>query len=176
MKFVFALSRATGHETAQLYKATCCFQDDRSSISGLVEWLLLFHVNTKSACNHLLMMNYFCWDAEQWLHMALNLSKAVFEFCLFVYIFFFLGRNSVVDTETCYGLDGPGVEYRPVRLWAFQAPYTTVIGSFSRVQQQGCGVNTHPNLTPRSKKKRNYTSPLQMRLHGELSCNSLIYL
>jgi len=43
--------------------------------------------------------------------MALKLSKAVFEFSLLVFIF--VGWNSVVDTETCYGLDGPGIESRP---------------------------------------------------------------
>jgi len=67
---------------AQLYKVTCCIQNDRSSISGLVECLPLFHVNPKSVSNQLLMLDYFCWDVEQWLHMALKLSKAVFECCL----------------------------------------------------------------------------------------------
>jgi len=79
MKFVFAIILATGHETAQLYKVNYCIQNSRSSISGLVECLRLFHVNLKSVSNQLLMLDYFCCDAEQWLYMALKLSKAVFE-------------------------------------------------------------------------------------------------
>ena len=53
VKFVFAIRLATGHEPAHLYKVTCCIQNSRSSISGLVECLRLFHVNPKSVSN--------CW-------------------------------------------------------------------------------------------------------------------
>jgi hypothetical protein len=79
VKFVFAIRLATGHEPAHLYKVTCCIQNSRSSISGLVECLRLFHVNPKSVSNQLLIFDYFCCDAEQWLYMTLKVSKAVFE-------------------------------------------------------------------------------------------------
>jgi hypothetical protein len=97
------------------------------------------------------MLNYFCWDAVQWLHKALNLSKTVFEFCLLAYIF--VGRNNVVDTETYYGLDGPGIESRPDQPWVLQASYTTVIGSFARVNRQGRGVNCQPKYNAEIKGK-----------------------
>jgi hypothetical protein len=151
MKFVLALRLATGHETALLYKVTSCIQNDRSSISGLVECPPLFHVNPKSAFNQLLMLDYLCWDTEQWLHMALKLIKAVFEFCLIVYIF--VGRNSVVDTKTCYGLDGPGIESRPDRPWALLASYTKCIESFLRVQWQWRGGNHPPKSHAEIKEK-----------------------
>ena len=138
MKFVFAIILATGHETAQLYKVNYCIQNSRSSISGLVECLRLFHVNLKSVSNQLLMLDYFCCDAEQWLYMALKLSKAVFEWSLLVFIF--VGRNIVVDTQTCYRLDGPGIEFHPDKPCTLQASYTKGIGSFSRVERHGRGV------------------------------------
>jgi hypothetical protein len=71
--------------------------------------------------------------------MALKLSRAMLEFCLLVYVF--VGRNNGVDTETCFGLDGPGIESRPDRSWALHASYTKVIGSFTRIQRQGRVVN-----------------------------------
>ena len=142
MKFVLTLRLATGCETAQLCKVTCCIQNDRSSISGLIEYLPLFHVKPKSASSQLLMLDFFCQDAEQWLPMALKLSQAVLEFCLLVYIF--VGRNSAVDTETCYGLDSLGIESHPDKSWALQASYTKVIGSFTRIERQGRVVNNPP--------------------------------
>jgi len=105
--------------------------------------------------------------------MAPKLSDAVFELSLLVFIF--VDRNSVVDSETCYGLDGPGIESHPDRPCVLQSSYTKGIRSFSRVQQHG-RVDNHPTkLNPETEKKnRNYTSPITMCLHGELSDTSLI--
>ena len=169
-KFVLAIRLPTGHETAQLYKVTCCIQNCRSSISGLVECLRLFNVNPKSASNQLLMLDYFCCDAEQWLQMALKLSTAVFEFSLLVFIF--VGRNDVADTETCYGLEGPGIKSRPDRPWDLQASYTKGIGSLYTVQRHGRYVNHLPKSNADSKEK----AQLYLSSSNVPSCTTFLYI
>jgi len=63
-----------------------------------------------------------------------------------------MGRDSLVDIATCYGLDGPGIESRwgtrfsaPVQTGpeAYPASYTMGTRSFLGVKRPGRGVD-HP--------------------------------
>ena len=72
------------------------------------------------------------------------------------------GHDSSVGTATCYGLDGPGIEFR----WGRNFPHlsrpaprptqpTTKMGtgSFPGVKRPGRGVDHPPHLAPRLKKE-----------------------
>jgi hypothetical protein len=68
-----------------------------------------------------------------------------------------VGRDTVVSIATCYGLDGPVIEYR----WGrdFSAPVQTVgNGFFSGIKRPGRGVDHPPHLAARLKEEYSYTS------------------
>jgi len=87
-----------------------------------------------------------------------------------------VGFSSTVNQlVTCYGLDGPGTEYRwgrdfppPVHTGpeAPPASYTTGTGSFPGVKRPGRGVDLPPQIAPRLKKEYRYTSNALMGLRG----------
>jgi hypothetical protein len=72
-----------------------------------------------------------------------------------------VGRNSVVDIATRYGLDGPesnpgrGEIFRtlPDRPWGSPASCSMDTGSFPGVKRPGRGVDHTPHLAPRLNKE-----------------------
>jgi hypothetical protein len=73
-----------------------------------------------------------------------------------------VGRLGVLCIGTCYGLDGPELEFgrgvgfsAPIQTGAGAKPasYTTGTGSFSGVKRPARGVDHQPHLAPRLKKE-----------------------
>jgi len=75
-----------------------------------------------------------------------------------------MSRDSTVGIATCYGPDGPGIEFR----WgggrdfsapdqtdpgAYPATYTVGTDSFPGVERPGRGVDHPPHLAPRLRKE-----------------------
>ena len=96
------------------------------------------------------------------------------------YVFFGWGRNSSVDIEICYGLDGPGIESRcggdfphPFRpaLGPTQSPVKWVPVSFPGVKRSVCGIDYPPHLAQRLKKEQRYISTPPLGLHGLFKAN-----
>jgi hypothetical protein len=74
----------------------------------------------------------------------------------------YVGRDSSVDTATCYDLDGPGIENRwgetlrtrPDRLWVPpNGLYNGYRVSFPGVKRQGRVIKNPPHLAPTLKKE-----------------------
>jgi hypothetical protein len=79
----------------------------------------------------------------------------------------FVGRDAAVGIATCYGLNGPGIEFRwgarfsaPVHTGpgAHPASYSMGTGSFPGVKRSKRGVDRSPHLAPKLKKEYSCTS------------------
>jgi len=81
-----------------------------------------------------------------------------------------MGREGAVGLATCYGLDGPGIEFRwrrdiphpsKMALGPTQPPVQWILGHYWGVKLLGCGVNhpTPPSAKIQEREERYFYSP-----------------
>ena len=91
---------------------------------------------------------------------------------------FLEGRDSLVDTAVCYGLDGLGIEYHwevarfPATVKtgpeALAANYTIGTRKFLGIKRPRSGVNQPYHLAKKLKKGKSYISAPSLWFHGRL--------
>jgi hypothetical protein len=92
--------------------------------------------------------------------------------------------HSPVGIATSYGLDGPGIEFRWLRLSApvqtgpgVHPAYCTMgTGSLPEVKRTGRGVDHPPHQAPRLKKEKSQRSAAPLCLHGRVQVEIYLYL